>query len=808
VSGAAAHSVSLAAPPRTRLATAGALVAIALVAMWTRGAFIVVLGGLEPDYVEWAMRHYFGGITARAQHMGELLIGGTWPVQLAMPHGYPLLLGAAARLGLGDLQALRFVQAAADATAIVPIHLILRRLGARPACALLGPALYALLPLFAGGCTFILAESLAPVAFAWLLLLFARVLEEGRLVPAILTGAVTALAALLRSEMILLGAYLPALVLVAGRHRRIRSALLIAAACALPLAPVGLGNLVHNGRFIVTSNCGNYAIYCGLAQVPGAHEIVANDALWRERLEGRGILWHSIEANEHFRGEVRAILRDDPWRYPRGVLERWRRILLTAESFAPTPASAERLQAAMTAAAPAAIALALVLLVARRGEGRLRRAIVLLLPMACALGSIGLVYYEPRYVRYAQLSALIAVPIAADAITRLAAIAAGGGADAVRARAAGIASAAILWLALAAAALPALVALAARAGDARDAATWRAGGLAGLGTVNALDELPWQILSAAAHLTRDGAGHLLVTDERGGAYQMAADLPADGVRGYGVVADVEIMEGGVTIGGLAGVDGRWLASESVGIAGRNRLRAYVPAGAADGVRLVVANFRFGGGASRIRFERFTVTAIAPPDAQAGAPDPLAALRASAADARLAEAWRTNEVPEDRLRAVALRWTTYGAGTAWARREPADRAASGPWDLVTDDRPAAYQIGADVPTSGAAGVGVAAEVEVREGAVTIGALSGRTGRWIVAQSAAEGAHTLRLFVPARGESTVRIVIANERPEGGRSRVAVEALRVVTIGAEDGATEGAGAVPSGPLPGPRNAHDRER
>jgi hypothetical protein len=328
--------------------------------------------------------------------------------------------------------------------------------------------------------------------------------------------------------------------------------------------------------------------------------------------------------------------------------------------------------------------------------------------------------------------------------------------------------------------------------------------------VNALGDLPWQILSTGAQLARDGAGGLLVTDERGGAYQMAADLPADGVRGYGVVADVEIIEGGVTIGGLAGADGRWLASESAGTAGRHRISVYLPARGADAVRLVVANFRFGGGPSRIRFERFTVTVIAPPDAppdtDTDADDPLARLRAAAADARLAEAWRDGTLAPERMRALSsVVWTTYGAATTWT---PRAESAEGAGELVTDERPFAYQVGTEIALpDGAAGVGVEADVHVLEGAITIGAISAAQDRWLGTRSLPAGRHAVRFFVPARGEAAVRIVIANERPAGGRSRAAVESLRVVTIGAEAGATDGAAPAPSG-APGPRDARGRER
>jgi hypothetical protein len=476
---------------------------------------------------------------------------------------------------------------------------------------MLGPALFAVLPLFASGCTFTLPESPCVAIIAWLLLLVAGVLERPRVAGAIAIGAVVAVLTLLRSEMLLLVGGLPAVVIVAADstwRRRLACAAAIALTAALLLAPIGIGQRIHNGRFLVTSNCGGYALYCGLGQVPSDHGIVVNDAYWGALLRDRGIRWHSDECDAHFRREFRAIVAEDPGLLARNVLYRWGRIVRDAESLEFTPRAGKRLQSAMNGATPVAIVLALVILLARTEPGRLRRAIVLALPMAYALASIGLVYYEPRYVRYAQLSGVLAVPIVVDAIGRtLVARAPRGGDPAAHARRVTIIGALAVFAALAAAALPGVVALAARAGDARTAAAWREGRLTGA-TIDALAALSWRTFSSAALHRGAETGLLeLVTDEGAATYQMAADLAAAGAQAFGVVAEVDVVEGGVSIGALA--DGRWVATDSVEKPGRHRLTLFVPARGADRLELVVANRRPLGGASRIRFHAFTVTTI-------------------------------------------------------------------------------------------------------------------------------------------------------------------------------------------------------
>jgi hypothetical protein len=573
------------------------------VALFMRRAYIEVMGGHE-DYVQWALRHYFGGCIAP-----PFIPGGPWP--LSTPMGYPLLRFAADALGIGALPTLRSIQAAFDAAAVVPIYLVLRRLGARRAAALLGPALFAVLPLFAAGCTFTLPESPCVAIIAWLLLLVAGVLERPRVGGAIAIGAVVAVLTLLRSEMLLLVGGLPAVVMVAADatwRRRVACAAAIMLTAALLLAPIGIGQGIHNGRFLVTSNCGGYALYCGLGQVPSRHGIVVNDAYWGTLLQARGILWHSDECDAYFRREFRAIVAEDPGLLVRNVLYRWGRIIFDAESLEFTPRAGGRLQNAMNDATPVAIAIALVILLARKEPGRLRRAIVLALPIAYALASIGLVYYEPRYVRYAQLSGVLALPVVVDAIGRaLAARAPRGGDPAAHARRVTIIGGLALFAALAAAALPGIVALAGRVADARAAAAWREGRLTGA-ALDALAALPWKMVSSA-RLERGADAELieLVTDEGAATYQMVAHLAAAGARALGVVADVEVVEGGVTIGALAG--GRWIVTDSATEPGRRRLSLFVPARGVDRLELIVANCRPPGGSSRVRFHAFTVTTI-------------------------------------------------------------------------------------------------------------------------------------------------------------------------------------------------------
>ena len=134
---------------------------------------------------------------------------------------------------------------------------------------------------------------------------------------------------------------------------------------------------------------------------------ILDDSAANHLLKAHGYEWASIEGDRYFRREYLKAWRDHPAYVVRVIAARVPRVLFQSEQLQPLFFGRARQVLDATG-----------LLIALLAAWMRRRSpialLVLLLPPLYALGSIGLVHYEPRYVRYVQLSNMFGALIVAS----------------------------------------------------------------------------------------------------------------------------------------------------------------------------------------------------------------------------------------------------------------------------------------------------------------------------------------------------------------------------------------------------------
>lgn len=398
-----------------------ALVAVSLLAAVAAGAFVryelwLRFGGLEAEYLPWAMVHYFGGIAVGHLNSAQLALSGNWKaLELAYPPGYAILLGAVQRLGVTNVQDIRLLQALLDAAAAVLAYDVAARLGCGRVASLVAAFVYALSPWWAQGSQFLMAEALLPVGVLALLALSVRLRGVTRPAAWAALGVAGASLALLRADMQLLGGALAAFALVSGGHGRgdrLRAALTTAAGFASVLALWGLMNLRVHGELTLGNRAGFYALWSGLGQVHNDYGYVVSDDNAGRILTQRGLGWHTAGAEAYWRDEYLKAWREHPRHVLATIVHRWRQILFSIDYSDVPLFRMEKL----VRSGPYLLALAL-LLSLKRGDAA--SAMITVGPTAYALLSLGFVYVEDRYVRYASLSYLFALVLLLGALLNL-----------------------------------------------------------------------------------------------------------------------------------------------------------------------------------------------------------------------------------------------------------------------------------------------------------------------------------------------------------------------------------------------------
>ncbi|HEX7176370.1 MAG TPA: glycosyltransferase family 39 protein [Pyrinomonadaceae bacterium] len=227
------------------------LVALGVRALhWQDSRHAFIYEGMAVEYKEHALLLYEGDVT-------RFVRGDEWPLQASIikhPPGYPLLLAAVYSVfGVSDTP-VRALHIVLDALAAVLVLLLALELFGSAAVATIAGLLVALSPQFAYHSIALVPDPLAapPILLAFYLL--ARTGKRPRLMSVAAAGAMIGVSCWLRSNALLLAPFVALLApLLFERGRRLRPALVLAAAGLLVIVPVTIRNAVVYKAFIPLS---------------------------------------------------------------------------------------------------------------------------------------------------------------------------------------------------------------------------------------------------------------------------------------------------------------------------------------------------------------------------------------------------------------------------------------------------------------------------------------------------------------------------------------------------------------------------
>ena len=232
------------------------LAAIAVAGVALRVVYLLTIGRSVTGIGDWWFYHWQANAIAYGLGFVEPFRLQFDHVRLASaghPPLYPLLLSAVSLVGGDSVMAHRAVGVPLGAVTIVLVGLLGRRAGGERV-GLVAAAICAVYPLMVATDGALMSETLYGALIAATLLAAARLLDRPGAWIALATGAGIGLAALTRSEALLLVPLLAWPVSVAGGPGWPLRAAVAAAGCALVIAPWTIRNAVTFGELVPISN--------------------------------------------------------------------------------------------------------------------------------------------------------------------------------------------------------------------------------------------------------------------------------------------------------------------------------------------------------------------------------------------------------------------------------------------------------------------------------------------------------------------------------------------------------------------------
>lgn len=289
-----------------------ALAAISAGGLALRLAWIL-LGDWSPDRLIGDAGFYHAVANLLADGHGFSVPGDpAHPPTAAYPPLHPLVLSLPSLLGLTGWTAHRLVGALLGAVTVALVGLLGRRVGGERA-GIAAAAIAAVYPVFIRIDGTVMSETLYGLLIAATLLAALRLIERPRGIAALALGALIGLAALTRSEAVLLLPLLAAPVAIRAGGRRARNLALACAACALLLAPWTIRNLSAFDAFVpASSNSGTALAGANCDRTYSGVDL----GFWRFACAGGGGPGDEVEQSAALRSRALEYARDHAGRLP------------------------------------------------------------------------------------------------------------------------------------------------------------------------------------------------------------------------------------------------------------------------------------------------------------------------------------------------------------------------------------------------------------------------------------------------------------------------------------------------------------
>ena len=752
---------------KTQIIVALGLVLVICAALWWRYVFFVLNGGLESDLLGWTQAYWFGGIAQAYMEGASRITEGLNYANLNYPPGYPLFLALWRLFGVSNWQHIRLIQIAVDSLTCIPAYLIVRWAHSARWMALLAALGYAVMPVWASGNGLPLAEALIPALMLWFIWLLATLASRRHIWLWCAAGLMASAMAMVRYDMLLL--ILPVVLWALWRAPRRRT--FAAGAVLLGFLIILGGWALHNReihrQWAVSGPDGGYALWSGLGDIPNPYGYFANDARATTMLKSMGLKYGSEPAGRYFTHQYLLAWRNHPAYVLKVASYRFKQIVFPPVLFGPNTSNTYQADGVGWAQwFLFHFGLYALLLYAILNRARPHECFLVALPLLYALGSIGLVHWEERYVTYAYVTYLLAAILLAQQLIegvkpfteRLSGRIVGG----IRQKQAGAALRAIVALVLMAACAHGL------ARTSRDALQiLHIQREIAKGDVTSLDLKDLHFTQDVANsVERQPGGVLrLVTNQSTFDYQISAKVPLFNAAGTRVDVTLTMEKGGVTVGLLSPDGSHWISQASYGAPGTYRNRYYLVKPFRS-IIFVVTNNRPGeAGQSIVRLNDVHIYLVGakPPDYLLGPEDP----RSAKLQRLIADGYYTAiSLGHTNLKPLAQSVQLVASGQAL--------------QVVTTKQRYGYQFGTDIDTRGIYALRIRADLVIKTGGADMGVLSADGKRFLDQVTATKtGDNRVTLTVFPGGQEHLTLVFSNYRPEDGQSVFELRSLEILLI-----------------------------